>query len=48
VICRVKLDEEKSKHAGFGSGKYFWLSIVAQIAVAHKRRSNLVQLNKSV
>jgi hypothetical protein len=28
------LDEEKSKFPRFGSGKWFWLSITAQFAVA--------------
>ncbi len=37
VICTVKLDEEKWKHVGFGSGKWF--------AAAVKMRSNEVDVN---
>jgi hypothetical protein len=32
------LDEEKSKHAGLAQVKWFWLSTIAQFAVARKRR----------
>jgi len=27
--CKLKLDEEKSKHASFGSAKWFWPKIFA-------------------
>jgi hypothetical protein len=41
------LDEEKSKFAGLAQGNGFWIDIIAQIAVAgKKRRCNTVHLQK--
>jgi hypothetical protein len=40
------LDEENSKHAWFGAGKWFWLSIIAQFVVAAERCSEFVDLEK--
>jgi hypothetical protein len=34
VTCTVKVDEEKSKHAGLAQQNGFWLSISAQFAEA--------------
>jgi hypothetical protein len=36
------------KNADFGSGKWFWLTIIARFAVAGKRRSSFVHLHKRV
>jgi len=44
----IKLDEEKSKHDGLAHEKWFWLPIVAEIAVAGERCSNIVHLQKRV
>jgi hypothetical protein len=35
---------KKDKLCGFGSGKWFWLSTIAQLAVAGKRQSNPLRL----
>jgi hypothetical protein len=33
------LDEEKSKFAGLAQGNGFWIDIIAQIAVAGKKKA---------
>jgi hypothetical protein len=37
--CKLKLDEEKSKHASLAQQKWFWPNIFAQFAEAGKRPS---------
>ncbi len=45
--CTSELDEEKSKLCRFSSGKWFWLRVLAQFAVAGTRhRSNDVHMWK--
>jgi hypothetical protein len=41
------MDEENST-CRFGSGKWFWLSIIAHVAVAGKRLSSAMHLQKRV
>jgi hypothetical protein len=38
--------KKSQKKCRFGSGKWSWLSIVAEFAVAGKRGSNIVHLQK--
>jgi len=42
------MDEEYPIYAGFDSAKWFWLSKIAQVAVAGKRLSSAVHLQKRV
>jgi hypothetical protein len=43
--CTVKFDERNATNAGLiDSGKWVWLRIIAQVAVAGKRRSSSVHL----
>jgi hypothetical protein len=42
------LDEENPKSAGLAQENGFWLCIIARIAVASKRRSSIVHLQKTV
>jgi hypothetical protein len=40
------VDEEKTKMCRFGSGNWFWLSIIAEFAVAGEWHSSAVHLRK--
>jgi len=42
------MDEEKSIYIGVRLRKLLWLSVIAQFAVADKRRSNTVHMQKRV
>jgi hypothetical protein len=42
------LDEGNPTFAGFGSGQWFWFSIIEQVAAAGKMRSSAVHLHKRV
>jgi hypothetical protein len=48
VILHNKIDEEYPTYAGFDSGKWFWLSKIDAVAVAGKRLSSAVHLQKRV
>jgi hypothetical protein len=48
MICRVKLDEKKSKYAGLALGNGVGLSVIEQFTVAGKMCSNVVHLEKRV
>jgi hypothetical protein len=45
-LCKLKLDQEKSKHASLGKQKWFWPNIFAKFAGAGKRHSKAEHLLK--
>jgi hypothetical protein len=48
VILHSKIRWRKSNLCRFGSGKWFWLRIIVQVALAGKTLSNNVRLRKRV
>jgi hypothetical protein len=48
VTLHSKIKLRKVKICWFGSGKWFWLSKIAGYAVAGKRHTNPVHLQKRV
>jgi hypothetical protein len=48
LSCRVKLDEENPKSAGLAQENGFGSAIISRIAVASKRLSSIVYLQKRV